>query len=141
MTPSAFIAHPVSETGNAEAIAVAAREMRNVLTGCGWRVVPEVVVEKSVATARVRDGEGRRLVERNVEQVGSATVLVILADGAAETSSVWIEAGVALARGVPTVVVASLKLRCPFCSAPRWAPMPVAFPRAAGSRPTFGFQA
>ncbi|MGN9811455.1 hypothetical protein ACTMSW_19120 [Micromonospora sp. BQ11] len=114
MTPSAFIAYPVTGTRHVGDIAAVAQGLRTALTACGWTVLPEVVVEEPVAIARFRDGEGRRLAERNVEQVASATVLVILADGAAETSSVWIEAGVALARGVPTVVVASIGTTLPF---------------------------
>jgi len=114
MRSSVFIAHPVTGTGNPEAAADTARDLRTALIGLGCAVRPEVIVDREVATSRIRAGAGRLLATGNVEQVASATMLVILADGAAETSSVWIEAGVALARGVPTVVVASPGTALPF---------------------------
>lgn len=114
MRPSVFIAHPVTGTGDPHGAAAAARKLRATMAGFGFVVRPEAVVDADVATSRLRAGEGRRLAASNVEQVASATMLVILADGATEISSLWIEAGVALASGVATVVVVSPDTPLPF---------------------------
>lgn len=108
-----FVGHAVTGTAEAVAVVEVVSGLRQAFTERGWHVRPDVVVDTAVAD-RVRAGEGRRLVQRNVEHVAASALLVLLADRAAETSSLWIEAGVALAGGVLIAVVASSHTTLPF---------------------------
>jgi hypothetical protein len=108
-----FVGHAVTGTTEAAAVVEVVSGLRHELTDWGWQVRPDIVVDTAVAD-QVRAGEGRRLVQRNVDHIATSALLVLLADHAADTSSLWIEAGVAIASCVPVAVVADAHTTLPF---------------------------
>jgi len=111
---TAFVAYPISGADEPDGVRAAAQALRLELARRGWRVRPEAITDGDAAIERARRGEGRSVVQNNVEGISTSSVLVLLIDEATKLSSVWVEAGVALARGVPTVVVASERAALPF---------------------------
>jgi hypothetical protein len=54
------------------------------------------------------------LVASNIEGIVTSDLLLVIVTEMDEPSSVWVEVGVAIARGVPLVVVADPYVRLPF---------------------------
>jgi hypothetical protein len=71
------------------------------------------------------------LLASNVEGVVTSDLLLVIATEMDEPSSIWVEAGMAIARGVPLVVVATPQVRLPFLVRAALAPAA----SSAGSRP------
>jgi hypothetical protein len=112
--PSVFIAHPLSAAKNLPATERLVRLFRDAFLDRGWTVRPRRGESVDALNARVRAGLGTSLVASNVEGIVASDLLLVIATEMDEPSSVWVEAGVAIARAIPLVVVADPSVRLPF---------------------------
>ena len=114
LEPSAFIAHPLSTAKDLPSTERLVQQFRDAFAGRGWRVRPHRDDSVAALNASLRTGGGASLVTRNIEGIVTSDLLLVIATEMDEPSSVWVEAGVALARGVPLVVLTTPAVTLPF---------------------------
>lgn len=112
--PSVFIAHPQTTAIDLAAIDRLAEMFRDNFLDRGWVVLPLHREPLDAADAHVRIGDGASLLASNVESIVRSDLLLVIATELEEPSSIWVEAGIAIARNVPLVVVADPTVRMPF---------------------------
>lgn len=123
--PSVFIAYPLSTAKDLPATEHLVQLFREAFVDRGWTVRPRRGESVGALNARVRAGGGAPLVASNIEGIVTSDLLLVIATEMDEPSSVWVEAGVAIARGVPLIVIADPHVHLPFLV--RAAVAPVAF--------------
>lgn len=109
-----FIAHPMSSAREPAAVDRAVRMLRSTFAGRGWSVYPQRATALAELNDQVQRGNGRPILEANVESIVTSDLLVVLVADALEPSSIWIEIGIALARGVPIAILSGESTSLPF---------------------------
>ena len=112
--PSVFIAYPLSTARDPRETGRLVKLFRDVFVSGGWEVNPRRGESIEALNDRLRSGGGASLVARNIEGIVTSDLLLVIAAEMDEPSSVWVEAGVALARGIPLIVVAISAVSLPF---------------------------
>lgn len=123
--PSVFIAHPLSSAKDLLFTEHLVQLFRDAFVARGWTVRPRRGESVGALNARIRAGRGAPLVASNIEGIVTSDLLLVIVTEMGEPSSVWVEAGAAIARGVPLVVIADPHVPLPFLV--RAAVAPVAF--------------
>jgi hypothetical protein len=111
---SVFIAYPMTAAKDLSATERLVRQFRAGFLSRKWTVRPRRGESVEAIDARMRAGGGASLVSSNIEGIGLSDLLLVVATEMEEPSSVWVEVGVAMARGIPLVVVAEPSVRLPF---------------------------
>ena len=112
--PSVFIAHPLSTAKDLPDTERLVQLFREAFVSRGWKVRPRRGESVEALNDRLRSGGGASLVTCNIEGIITSDLLIVIVTEMDEPSSVWIEAGAALGRGIPLVVVATEAVSLPF---------------------------
>jgi nucleoside 2-deoxyribosyltransferase len=131
--PSVFIAHPLSTAKDLPHTERLVQLFREAFVSQGWKVRPSRGEAVDTLNDRVRSGGGVSLVTSNIEGIVASDLLLVIVTEMDEPSSVWVEAGVALARSIPLVVVATTAVALPFLIRAAVAPAAATASRPSGS--------
>lgn len=114
-TPSrlVFVAHPLSAVRDPDNTKRIVDMVRTAFRDRGWDVRPaetdDMSFERRAAASAAPD-----IVRANIDAVRTSDLLVVVAGDFAEPSSIWVEAGIALAVAVPVAVLSDDRTRLPF---------------------------
>ena len=113
MSRTVFLAHSISSASPESATEDIARIAREELVKAGWRVLPREREPLAGILARAMHGDGRAMVASNVASIVNSDLILIIAEDYGSPSSVWVEAGIALAARVCGVVIAGPNVALP----------------------------
>jgi hypothetical protein len=105
--PSVFIAQPLSTAKDLPDTERLVQLFHEAFVIRGWKVRPRRSESVDALNHLLQGDGGASLVARNIENIVISDLLLVIATEMEEPSSIWVETGVALARGIPLVVVAT----------------------------------
>lgn len=110
--PTIFLAYPISAVKDRDAVDVFVRALDRGFAAAGWHVRPNIAGrERSTPDA---DLASAGVLTSNVEGILSSDIVVIVAAGEAEPTSIWVEFGIALGAKIPLVLLAPYGRAIPF---------------------------
>lgn len=110
--PTVFIGHPYTLSPDRERVLALIAGLREALVARGFAVRPLSMVGSGASGPVTRPA--RDLVVANVDDVVDCDLVVLVDDHAPSTTSMWVEAGMALAARRPTIIISPDAARLPF---------------------------
>lgn len=113
MNRSVFVAVPMSNSTSLELTKLAI-DIEEGLAHLGWQVRPSVRRRRDELVSEEYRTRLADFLAWNIYNVKTSSLLVIVTGSESVTSSIWVEAGVALGNDVPCVVVSHASAQLPF---------------------------